>query len=163
MTVFEFLEKAFEADNFFAAVQRALAIPTCRIVPYCDVFVQVIKTGIASDYQHFMAAVASSPLSSSTSSPTSPLKMRATTTSSTILYQQQQDTVWWREEVRKVLPNDVHFNTKQLELVEQQREKNNFRSTNIDAQIAIERFIAIGGHQMELGKLVPQNMLDYLR
>lgn len=140
MAVFEFLEKAFEPDNFFAAVQRALSIPTCRIVPYCDVFVQIIKAGIAADYRHFV--------DSSTPSPPRSPKTRA------------PETVW-RDEVKKVLPCDVYFNTKLLE--PQRQEKNNFRSTNIDAQIAVERFIAIAAHQTELAKLVPQNMLDYLR
>lgn len=142
MTVFEFLEKAFEPDNYFGAVQRALAIPTCRIVPYCDVFVQIIKAGIAADYRYFSDTIHES---SSPSSNGSPYCARDV----------------WRDEVRKSLPSDVHFNTKLLE--PQRRERNNFRTTNIDAQIAIERFLAIVQHQITLSKIVPQNMLDYLR
>lgn len=141
MTVFEFLEKAFEPDHYFGAVQRALAIPTCRIVPHCDVFVQIVKVGIAADYRYFADAI------------------QAVSPDTSTLSYCGHDV--WRDEVRRALPSDVHFNIKLLE--PQRRERNNFRTTNIDAQIAVERFLAIEQHQTQLSKLIPQNMLDYLR
>lgn len=138
MSVFEFLENAFDTDNYINAVQRALTIPTCRIVPYYDIFVQILKTSISNEYRNFVDSIM--------------LPERSPCNKTFEV---------WKEEVKKVLPSDIHFNTKLLEPL--RREKHIFRSTNADAHTAVEKLLALKQHQSELGKKVPQNMLDYLR
>lgn len=139
ISVFEFLENAFDTTNYINALQRAIAIPTCRIIPYYDVFVQILKTSIAAEYRNFVDSI----MMLSPRSPSS------------------KSHELWKDEVRKCLPDDIHFNTKILEPL--RREKHTFRSNNVDAHTVIDKLLAIKQHQVELTKLVPQNMLDYLR